>query len=134
MDSTERSSTDSPAVVARRSVAIVQRAVRTGTETISAALIGQSLDLSDRTVQRAVRKVYGKLLREIVIEQRVQRALLLVQTTSLPLAEIALAVGFRSQSRMNDAFRRRLRARPGSFRKASPDGRTRSGKPAPTKP
>jgi len=133
MDLTERSCKEPAAVVARRSIAIVQRAVRTGAETISAASIGQSLDVSDRTVQRSVRTVFGKSLREIVIEQRVQRALLLVQTTSLPLAEIALAVGFKSQSRMNEAFRRGLRARPGSFRKTSPDGRTRSGKPAPKK-
>jgi len=132
MGPTKPSNAETPVVVAQRSIAIVQRAIRTGTETISAAWIGKLLDVSDRTVQRSVRKVFGKSLRAVVIEQRVQRALLLVQTTSRTLAEIALAVGFSSQNRMNEAFRKCLRANPGSFRNESWRGRTRSGEP-PTK-
>jgi transcriptional regulator GlxA family with amidase domain len=118
MNSSVPSNMTRQAMVAHRAVAVVRQAVGEGADVITAASIGESLAVSGRTVQRSVRAVLGRSLRTIIAEQRVQRALVLVQTTPMPLAHVASAVGYGGQNRMNEAFRTWMRTSPGSLRRA----------------
>jgi transcriptional regulator GlxA family with amidase domain len=51
-----------------------------------------------------------------VLEARLERAKSLLRETELPLLEVALAVGFSSQSCLNVAFRRRAGVTPAGYR------------------
>jgi transcriptional regulator GlxA family with amidase domain len=94
----------------------IREAVRRGEPAPPLELLAEERGVSGRTLQRHMRDVLGKSLRDVIAEIRIQRALLLVQTTAMPLADVAAAVGFGSQSRMSEMFRRHLRQSPGRFR------------------
>lgn len=51
-----------------------------------------------------------------VVQRRIERARFLLEKSSLPLAEIALELGFVSQSHFTSVFRREVRTTPQSYR------------------
>ncbi|MEO0917197.1 MAG: helix-turn-helix domain-containing protein [Pseudomonadota bacterium] len=55
---------------------------------------------------------------QYVLNQRMQRARELLETSSDSIAQIAFAVGFSSQAHMTDSFRQRLGTTPGAYRKS----------------
>ena len=59
---------------------------------------------------------------ELAQTERLALAKRLLQDSSLPLAELALAAGFQSVRRFNSAFRARLRRPPSSIRRELADG------------
>jgi len=65
---------------------------------------------------RAFLQQVGVTPHAYVLDQRVERAKALLEGTDLSLAEVALAVGFTSQSCLNVAFRGRAGTTPGRFR------------------
>jgi AraC family transcriptional regulator len=52
-----------------------------------------------------------------VLLRRLEQARQLIVTSTLPLAEVASATGFSSQSHLNSAFVRRFRCTPGDARR-----------------
>lgn len=66
--------------------------------------IAQRLALHPAWLARAYRAASGEGLQDALRRRRVERALELINTTWLPLAEIAVAAGFCDQSHMNRCF------------------------------
>jgi len=65
---------------------------------------------------RAFRRFYGCSPGDYVRRIRVERAALLIRSTSAPLAQVAQASGFVDQSHMTRAFTRNMRITPGAYR------------------
>lgn len=65
---------------------------------------------------RAFKRSMGVSPNRWVAERRVERAKRLLEDTSLPIAEIALRVGFASQSHFTTTFRRLAGSTPGAYR------------------
>jgi AraC family transcriptional regulator len=66
---------------------------------------------------RAFRADMGDTPHQYVTRRRLRRAEDMIKGTRLPLAEVALAAGFTSQSRTNDAFTRDIGTTPGKMRR-----------------
>jgi AraC family transcriptional regulator len=75
-----------------------------------------ALDLSTGFFIRAFRAGTGRTPHDYVMDRRVARARMLLQSTDLGLSSIAAACGFSSHAHMSTAFRRRLGVRPTAFR------------------
>ncbi|WP_157080361.1 helix-turn-helix domain-containing protein, partial [Sphingobium cloacae] len=73
--------------------------------------------LSGGHFMRAFKTSTGKTLHAYVIEQRIRRAQMLLADPDMPLAQIAYATGFSSQSHMNRHFGRLVGMTPGQFRR-----------------
>jgi len=57
----------------------------------------------------------GQCVHQFVIACRLERAKSLLSSRTLPLAEIALAVGFKDQSQFTSVFKRRIGITPGAY-------------------
>lgn len=75
-----------------------------------------SLSLSSLTAQ--FRKATGLSPYSYVIERRLTQAVELLQTSTLPIAEVALAAGFADQAHLTRAMRARRNVTPGQLRRA----------------
>jgi AraC family transcriptional regulator len=69
------------------------------------------------TLARAFRKCFGCTMGEYVRHRRIERAMELLRTSRLPLAEIALANGFADQSHFSNLFRRKVGLTPSRYRR-----------------
>jgi AraC family transcriptional regulator len=78
-----------------------------------AALLG----MRDYEFSRAFKTATSVALYQFVINRRIERAKALLERTTDPLADIADACGFASQSHMTDVFRARLCVTPGRYRR-----------------
>jgi AraC family transcriptional regulator len=67
---------------------------------------------------RLFRRSTGTSPHRYVLQWRLEQAHGLIATTTMPLAEVASATGFASQSHLNDAFLRRYGCTPGAARRA----------------
>ncbi|MEJ0037876.1 MAG: helix-turn-helix transcriptional regulator [Gammaproteobacteria bacterium] len=72
--------------------------------------------LSPSHFSRCFRNTTGITPHAYVMQQRLQRARLLIASTSLCLTEIALRTGFADQSHLTRRFNRRMGSTPGAFR------------------
>jgi AraC family transcriptional regulator len=72
--------------------------------------------LSATHLINSFRKQVGSTPYAHVVNRRIQHAVHLLKTTEMPIAQIALEVGFSDQQQMTHVFRRRLGRTPGSFR------------------
>lgn len=79
--------------------------------------LASSLGVSDRHLRRLFEEYLGASPLEIVITQRLHFAKQLVQTTKIPVTEIAFASGFQSLRRFNEAFKERFQKSPTAIRK-----------------
>lgn len=62
------------------------------------------------------KKHLGKTFRESLRKVRIEKAKLLIEETPLPIFEIAAHCGFRSSSRLNEAFKRLYGMSPRAYR------------------
>jgi AraC family transcriptional regulator len=67
---------------------------------------------------RLFRQTMGRSPYRFVMVRRIEKARFLLEKTRLPLVEIALELGFVSQSHFTSAFRREMRTTPASYRSA----------------
>ena len=99
----------------------VSRALRLIDEENETALniekLSDTLGVSDRHLRRLFQEHLGASPIEVMISKRLHLAQQLVRETSAPLSEIALAVGFQSIRRFNEAFKGLYHAPPSAFRK-----------------
>lgn len=85
-------------------------------ESIKLKDIAQQLDISQYYFARLFRQSTGSSPYHYVIQQRVAKVKELLTNTKLPLADIALACGFNSQSQMTMHFRKLTGTTPKKYR------------------
>ncbi|NJO41622.1 MAG: helix-turn-helix transcriptional regulator [Cyanobacteria bacterium RU_5_0] len=73
---------------------------------LSLAELAETLHLSPTYFATAFKQALDISPRQYVIQQRVERAKLMLSKTDLAIADIALQVGFASQSHLNLQFKR----------------------------
>lgn len=84
---------------------------------LGVAVLAALVSMSASCFSRWFRARVGQSPHAYVVGARVERARRLLVEGPLPLVEIALAVGFTSQSCLTQAFRRKLGITPGSYRR-----------------
>jgi AraC family transcriptional regulator len=82
-------------------------------QSLSLADLAQTIDLSVSHLKPLFRATFGMPVHQYVLTRRVERARLLILSTDMPLAEVALASGFAHQSHMAHWMRRLLGLTPG---------------------
>lgn len=128
-----QSDEQTPDELVHLALSCIREAVKAGHPGPSLIALATAVGTSGRTLERHFRELLGKPPRRVITDMRLQRAMLLVQTTSMPLADVAAAVGFSSQSRMSDVFRRVLGQSPGAFRARGAKSQ-RGSRKAPSRP
>ena len=74
------------------------------------------VQLTPRYFCGAFKQAIGRPPHQYLIEQRVERARMLLRDPNLSLTDVALIVGFNSQSHLNDHFRRIVGITPARYR------------------
>ena len=87
-------------------------------ERISLADLARSAGLSRMHFAAQFRAATGMRPHEYLVRQRIQKAQEMLLTTSTPLVEVALSVGFQTQAHFTTVFRRFLGETPGRWREA----------------
>jgi AraC-like DNA-binding protein len=82
--------------------------------------MAERMCLSRRQLSRVLREIYGKSFRQLLIEERLNRAAQLLLTTDQSVEAIALAVGYTSLSGFYSAFRQSFGISAGQYRKEFP--------------
>jgi AraC family transcriptional regulator len=85
-------------------------------QTVALAAVAEEVQMSYFHFSRAFKQSMGVSPNLYMIEQRVERAKKLLSGTDLPIADIALRVGFASQSHFTTTFRRLAWTTPKAFR------------------
>ena len=85
---------------------------------VGVARLAEISAMSPWQFSRAFKARLGKSPSQYVLERRIERARRLLEERRLPLAEIAIACGFASQSHMTDVFRSKLGVTPGRYRRS----------------
>ena len=89
---------------------------------LTAEMLAQTVAMSMTAFSAALKQTTGMTPYKYVLSRRLDGARNLLQTTGLPLAEIAYRCGFGSQSHMTDVFRAKLGMTPGKLRAAHRTG------------
>jgi AraC family transcriptional regulator len=71
---------------------------------------------------RAFKRATGQTPHRYLVERRLEQAQRLLAATADPIADIAYACGFSSQSHMTDRFTRELGIAPARYRRQQRDG------------
>lgn len=85
-------------------------------QTVALAVVAEAVGMSYFHFSRAFKQSMGVSPNVYMIEQRIGRAKKMLSETDLPIAEIALRVGFASQSHFTTTFRRLAWTTPKAFR------------------
>lgn len=86
-------------------------------EELSLEAMAAEVDLSPLYLSRAFRTTVGQSPHQYVVARRVERAKQLLADTDLPIADVALAAGFSSQSHLSSWFRRLIGVSPAAYRR-----------------
>jgi AraC family transcriptional regulator len=84
---------------------------------LSLETMAQEVDLSPLYLARAFKCAIGKAPHQYVMARRIEQAKLLLRNTDQPIAGIAAATGFSSQSHLSGWFRRQVGLTPAEYRK-----------------
>ncbi len=79
--------------------------------------LAQAMHMQPAHLSVSIRTTTGQTPHQYVLSRRIARAQELLAAGKMPLAEIAYACGFASQSHMTDVFREKLGVTPGRYRK-----------------
>lgn len=85
------------------------------TEDLSLEIIAEQMSLSPIYFHTLFKASVGKTLRDYVEEQRIKKAINLLQTTDYSLTKIAFECGFSSQSYFSYVFKRRMKQTPRKY-------------------
>lgn len=85
------------------------------TEDLSLETVARAISLSPVYFHNAFKAATGKTLHNYIEEQRIKKAIHLLQTTDASLTKIAYACGFSSQSYFSFVFKRRMGQTPRSY-------------------
>lgn len=81
--------------------------------------ISRAAGLSRTLFQKRFREATGQSVREFILARRVERALLLIRSSDLPLAEVAEICGFRHQEYLGQVVKSATGETPGAIRRAA---------------
>jgi AraC family transcriptional regulator len=84
---------------------------------LSLETMAAEVDLSPLYLIRAFKSAFGEPPHRYVLRRRIERAKELLRATDMPVAEVALAVGFSSQSHLSSWFQRLVGTSPAAFRR-----------------
>lgn len=101
--------------------ALVARAISLLEQGVELADIAVQLNISDRHLRGVFSDALGVAPKEYQTYRRCLLAKQLLHETKLPITDIALACGFHSVRRFNDAFKTRLALTPTDVRRSGPD-------------
>lgn len=109
---------------ARRIAHVIVQRIDEGLARREAGLeeIASQFELSSRQIRRIVRSELGVSPMQLVLTRRLLLAKQLLTETTLPVAEVAMASGFASLRRFNDAFGSRYAMSPSRLRKEADGG------------
>lgn len=99
--------------LSRRAVAVMQDHIETP---LPLPQVAEASRCSQRALELAIRKDFDMTPQQLYKVLRLNMARRLAETTSLPLAEVALRSGYRNASAMTRAFRERFDMTPGQCR------------------
>ena len=85
--------------------------------------LSREFDFPYASMQRCFREVYGMSIHAYLKRYRMARAATLLRTTSKPVGDIALEVGYANASKFATAFREAIGSSPGSYRTSAPQER-----------
>ena len=88
-------------------------------EAITNDTISRAAGLSRTLFQKRFREANGQSVREFILGRRIERAVLLLRTTDIPLAEVACLCGFRHQEYLGQVVKQALGETPGTIRRAA---------------
>ncbi|MEO1407813.1 MAG: AraC family transcriptional regulator [Pseudomonadota bacterium] len=97
---------------------------------LTVARLGRRLGVPARSVSSAVNRVTGENVSRYINLRRVQHAILLLETTNLPVTDVMLESGFLSKSSFNTEFRRITGRTPSEHRKSHRSGQADANIPA----
>jgi AraC-like DNA-binding protein len=83
---------------------------------LSVSDLADALGMGTHQFTRHFSASVGSTPYQYIVRRRLERARTLLEKTSLPIADIALEVGFVSQSHLTETFRRHLHVTPGMHR------------------
>ena len=92
--------------------------------------VASAAGVSVRQLQRLFESSAGLTLSEFIARRRIMEACRLLRETTLPLGQIAVAVGFYDQSAFNRVFRRYVPVRPLEYRRAQSQIAATGGTPS----
>ena len=110
------SAADARANLARRAASLIREECTTGD---SLARLSTRLGYTDRHVRRVFEEEYGVTPMRFLSTCRCSLAKSLLADTDLPISQVALAAGFKSTRRFNDAFKEHYGLVPSSQRRLS---------------
>jgi AraC family transcriptional regulator len=84
---------------------------------LSLHALAAQIDMSPLYLARAFRIAVGQSPHQYVLTRRIERSRELLRNTDLPVVDIALAVGFSSQSHLAHWFLRQVGVSPGAYRR-----------------
>ena len=79
--------------------------------------IARAVGVSRTLFQQKFRESMKKTIREFILERRIERAVLLIESTDIPFAEIADRSGFRHQEYLGQVVKKATGCTPGTLRK-----------------
>lgn len=79
--------------------------------------LASEVDISPLYLPRAFKSAVGQSTHQYVLRRRVERARKLLQTSDIPIAEIALSSGFSSQSHLSNWFLKLIGVSPAAYRR-----------------
>lgn len=80
-------------------------------------LIARSCGISRTLFQKRFRETMDQSIREFILERRVERALVLIRSSNITLAEVAERSGFKHQEYLGQIIKRTTGQTPGALRK-----------------
>lgn len=86
-------------------------------EDLSLEAMAAEVDMSPFYLSKVFKSAVGQSPHQYVLGRRVERAKALLRDTLMPIADIALAAGFSSQSHMSNWFRRVVGVSPAAYRR-----------------
>ncbi|HWS33551.1 MAG TPA: helix-turn-helix domain-containing protein, partial [Actinoplanes sp.] len=87
---------------------------------ITVAVLARQAHMSERTYLRQFQRATGTTPIRWLIDRRVQASLALLETTRVPIEEVATAVGFETAVTYRHHFGRAMRTSPSAYRRAFP--------------
>lgn len=78
--------------------------------------LAKKVHLSTRQLNRVLRQLYGMSFRQLIIDFRMSKAVQLLTSTELSIAEVAYQVGYTSVSGFYEAFQKHYGIPPGNYK------------------